>query len=607
MVHHILSPARAPVVARKGSTVLGRLLIDHLKPYWHYLTAVLVLQVIASIASLTMPNLQADIINDGVSLGNTHYIWTRGAAMLLVSAVQLGCQIGSAYVGARAAMGLGRDLRAQLFDKGLSFSSQEVNQFGAPSLITRNTNDVLQVQSLVLMGCVFIVSAPITAVGGVFMALRQDLGLSWIILAVVIVLAIAIGVLLTRLLPAFRENQKRIDNMNRVMREQTTGVRVIRAFVSEIRERNRFRGANADLRDIGIRIGTLFAVAFPIVNMVMNSSSVAVMWFGAVRVNNGDMQMGNVTAFLTYLMQILMSVMMATMMMIMIPRAQVCAGRVQEVLNTQSSVVPPENPITPADGVWSQVELRGVEFSYPKAEQPVLHDISFTMSPGKTTAIIGATGSGKTTLINLIPRLYDATKGQVLVDGVDVRDLDQDLLWSKVGLVPQRPYLFTGTIASNLELGRPDASDEDMWGALRIAQADEFVRAMDAQLEAPISQGGTNVSGGQRQRLAIARALIKMPEVFIFDDAFSALDVATDANLRAALTQNIGTAAVLIVAQRVSSISHADQILVLEQGRIVGRGTHDELLRTCQTYKEIVESQIRDEDVALSMGQGAAK
>ena len=580
--------------------MLGRLIYDHLKPYWQFLTAVLVLQIIAAIASLTMPNLQADIINDGVSLGNTHYIWTRGGAMLLVSLIQILCQIGAAFFGARAAMSMGRDLRAELFDRGLSFSSREVNQFGAPSLITRNTNDVLQVQTVVLMSCVFIVSAPIMAIGGVFMALRQDVGLSWIILVVVVVLAIAIGVLLTRLLPAFRLNQKRIDNMNRVMREQTTGVRVIRAFVREVWERKRFQGANADLRDIGIHIGTLFAVAFPIVNMVMNGSSVAVMWFGAIRVDNGDMQMGNVTAFLTYLMQILMSVMMATMMMIMIPRAQVCAGRIQEVLHTESSVVPPANPIAPAEGVWAQVEFRDVEFSYPKAEQPVLHDISFTMSPGKTTAIIGATGSGKTTLVNLIPRLYDATKGQVLVDGVDVRDLDPDLLWAKVGLVPQKPYLFSGTVASNLEYGRPDATPDDMWGALRIAQADGFVHEMTDELQASISQGGTNVSGGQRQRLAIARALIKMPEIFVFDDAFSALDVATDANLRAALANNIGTAAVLIVAQRVSSISHADQILVLEQGRIVGQGTHDELLKTCPTYKEIVESQIRDEDVALA-------
>ena len=587
--------------------MLGRLIYDHLKPYWPYLAAVLVLQIIAAIASLTMPNLQADIINDGVSQGNTHYIWTRGSAMLLVSLIQILCQIGAAFFGARAAMSLGRDLRAELFDKGLSFSSREVNQFGAPSLITRNTNDVLQVQQVVLMSCVFIITAPITAIGGVFMALRQDVALSWIILIVVIVLAVAIGVLMTKLLPAFRTNQKRIDNMNRVMREQTTGVRVIRAFVREIWERQRFRDANADLRDIGIRIGTLFAVAFPIVNMVMNSSSVAVMWFGAVRVNNGEMQMGNVTAFLTYLMQILMSVMMATMMMIMIPRAQVCGVRIQEVLHTESSVTPPANPLAPVAGVRSEVEFRDVEFSYPKAEQPVLRGISFTMTPGKTTAIIGATGAGKTTLVNLIPRLYDATKGQVLVDGVDVKDLDPDLLWDKVGLVPQRPYLFTGTVASNLEIGRPDATEDDMWGALRIAQADGFVTEMDDQLNATIAQGGTNVSGGQRQRLAIARALIKMPEIFVFDDAFSALDVATDANLRAALAKNIGTAAVLIVAQRVSSISQADQILVLEQGSIVGRGTHEELLESCPTYKEIVDSQVRDEELASHMGKEHTK
>ena len=567
----------------------------------------LVLQIIAAVASLMMPNIQANIIDTGVSQGDTNYIWTRGGLMLGVSFVQILCQIGAAFCGARAAMGIGRDLRGEVFDRGISFSSREVNQIGVPSLITRNTNDVLQVQSIVLMSCVFIVSAPITAIGGVIMALRQDIGLSWIIAAVVVLLGIAIGILVSRLLPIFRENQRRIDTMNRVMREQTTGVRVIRAFVRESWERRRFADANAGLRDIGIQIGTMFAIAFPLVNLIANGSSVAVMWFGAIRVNNGDMQMGNVTAFLTYLMQILMSVMMATMMMIMIPRAQVCAGRIQEVLHTDSSVAPPADPEQPVPGVWAQVELRDVEFSYPKAEQPVLHDISFTMSPGKTTAIIGATGSGKTTLVNLIPRLYDATKGAVLVDGVDVRELDPDLLWAKVGLVPQRPYLFSGTVATNLEYGRPDATEDDMWGSLRIAQADGFVREMDGELEAPITQGGSNVSGGQRQRLSIARALIKMPEIFIFDDAFSALDVATDANLRAALADNIGTAAVLIVAQRVSSISHADEILVLEQGRIVGRGTHDELLRACPTYKEIVDSQIHDEDTALAMNPGAQK
>jgi len=581
--------------------------LDHFKPYWHLLTGVLVLQIIAAVASLMMPNIQANIIDTGVSQGDTNYIWTRGGLMLGVSFVQILCQIGAAFCGARAAMGIGRDLRGEVFDRGISFSSREVNQIGVPSLITRNTNDVLQVQSIVLMSCVFIVSAPITAIGGVIMALRQDIGLSWIIAAVVVLLGIAIGILVSRLLPIFRENQRRIDTMNRVMREQTTGVRVIRAFVRESWERRRFADANAGLRDIGIQIGTMFAIAFPLVNLIANGSSVAVMWFGAIRVNNGDMQMGNVTAFLTYLMQILMSVMMATMMMIMIPRAQVCAGRIQEVLHTDSSVAPPADPEQPVPGVWAQVELRDVEFSYPKAEQPVLHDISFTMSPGKTTAIIGATGSGKTTLVNLIPRLYDATKGAVLVDGVDVRELDPDLLWAKVGLVPQRPYLFSGTVATNLEYGRPDATEDDMWGSLRIAQADGFVREMDGELEAPITQGGSNVSGGQRQRLSIARALIKMPEIFIFDDAFSALDVATDANLRAALADNIGTAAVLIVAQRVSSISHADEILVLEQGRIVGRGTHDELLRTCPTYKEIVDSQIHDEDTALAMNPGAQK
>ena len=583
--------------------MLWRLIKEHLKPYKGLLLAVLGLQLISAIAGLTLPNIQGDIINYGVSLGDTHYIWVRGALMLGVSLIQISAQIGAAYCGVRAAMSMGRDIRAHLFDHVLSFSSREVNEFGAPSLITRNTNDVNQVQMLVMFTCVMIVSAPITMIGGIFMALRQDVGLSWIILCAVVILGIIVGIVMTSMVPLFRYNQTRIDNMNRVLREQITGIRVIRAFVREAWERSRFATANSDLRGVGIKIGTWFAVLMPIVMLIMNGSVIAVWWFGSHRVDSGQMQVGNVTAFMTYLMQILMSVMMAAMMMMFLPRAQVGADRIMQVLDTPPSVVPPANPVAPAEGVYCQLEFRDVDFAYPGAEQPVLRDISFKIDPGTTTAVIGATGSGKTTLVNLIPRLYDVTKGSVLIDGVDVRDMDPDLLWSKVGLVPQKPYLFSGTVSSNLEYGRPDATEDGKWKALQIAQADHFVREMDGQLDAEIAQGGTNVSGGQRQRLAIARALIKMPEVYVFDDAFSALDVATDAKLRAALATETGTAAILIVAQRVSSISHANQILVLDAGRIVGRGTHDELMVTCPTYKEIVDSQMRAEDAGLLMAE----
>jgi ATP-binding cassette subfamily B protein len=583
--------------------MLMKVITQHIKPYWQLLVYVLIFQVIGAIANLTLPNLQADIINDGVSLGNTHYIWTRGAMMLGVSLGQVVMQILATYCGARAAMSMGRDIRGHLFDHVLGFSSRELNQFGAPSLITRNTNDVLQVQQVVLMGAIILVSAPVTAIGGLIMAIREGPRISWLIAVVVVALGIVIGFLIVKLLPLFRQNQTKIDNLNGVLREQLSGVRVIRAFDREAYERERFAGANTSLRDLGIHIGIIFSMAFPLINVIANASSVGVMWFGAHQVDNGNMPFGNVTAFLQYLMQILMAVMMATVMTMMIPRAQVCAGRINDVLSTQTSVVPAENPTPVPPNTYCQVEFKGVGFSYPNAEQPVLSDISFTMNPGTTTAIIGATGAGKTTLVNLIPRLYDVTKGQILVDGVDVRDLDPDVLWSKIGLVPQKGYLFTGTVASNLEYGRPDASEADMWGALRIAQADDFVAEMEGQLQAPIAQGGNNVSGGQRQRLSIARALIKMPEVYIFDDAFSALDVATDAKLRAALATDTGGAAVLIVAQRVSSISHADQILVLDEGRIVGAGTHTELMASCETYREIVDSQVRaGDEMAAALG-----
>jgi ATP-binding cassette subfamily B protein len=561
------------------------------------LLGVVVLQLIATTASLTLPTLNAEIIDQGVSKGDTHYIWVHGAIMLAVSLAQVLGQVASAYFGARIAFGFGRDVRARLFDHVLGFSSREVNQFGAPSLITRNTNDVQQVQMLLMMTGTFIIAAPMTAIGGVFMALREDGGLSWLILAAVVALGIAAGIMVTRMMPLFREQQTKIDNINRVLREQITGIRVIRAFIREPAERKRFQGANNDLMQLGFKIGTVMAFMFPIVNIILNLSSAGVMWFGGIRVDNGAIQVGQLTAFLSYLMQILMSVMMATMMVMILPRAQVCGRRIQEVLNTQSSVVSPEHPVmdVPLHGT---IEFRDVTYTYPGAEESVLNDVSFSINPGTTTAIIGATGSGKTTLISLIPRLFDVSDGSVLVDGVDVRDLDEDVLWSHIGLVPQQPYLFSGTIASNLQYGRPGASDEEMWESLRIAQGEDFVSKMDGGLDATISQGGTNVSGGQRQRISIARALVKQPDIYVFDDAFSALDTATDANLREALSHTTGESAVLIVAQRVSSIIHADQILVLDSGRIVGRGRHEELLTSCDTYREIVESQLSAEEMA---------
>jgi ATP-binding cassette subfamily B protein len=509
----------------------------------------------------------------------------------VVSAVQIAASIAAVYLGARTAMGFGRDVRSAIFQRVLGFSAREVNQFGAPSLITRNTNDVQQVQMLVVMTCTMLIAAPIMCVGGVVMALREDVGLSWLMLVSVPVLVLAIGLIIRRMVPQFRLMQTRIDTINRVMREQITGIRVVRAFVREPYETRRFATANADLTAATLRTGRLMALIFPTVMLVLNASSVAVLWFGASRIDSGQMEIGALTAFLSYLMQILMSVMMATFMLIMVPRAAVCAERIVEVLDTESSVRPPERPVTeaPARG---ELELRNVRFQYPGAEAPVLRDISFQARAGRTTAIIGSTGAGKTTLLGLVPRLFDATGGTVLVDGVDVRELDPDLLWSRIGLVPQRPYLFSGTIASNLRYGNPEATDEELWTCLEIAQARDFVEELPDGLVAPIAQGGTNVSGGQRQRLAIARALVRRPEIYLFDDSFSALDLGTDARLRAALRPVTADAAVVIVAQRVSTIVDADQIIVLEDGAVVGVGRHDELLDTCPTYAEIVESQL---------------
>jgi ATP-binding cassette subfamily B protein len=571
--------------------VLRALLSTYLRPYQRALTIVVVFQLISTIASLYLPTLNADIIDNGVAKGDTGYILSTGAMMLAFTGVQIVGSVIAVYFAARAAMGFGRDVRAHVFSRVLSFSQREVAQFGAPSLITRTTNDVQQVQLVVMMGATLMVMAPITCVGGVIMALRQDLGLSWLMVVCVPVLVIAIGLIVRRMVPQFRSMQRCIDQLNRIMREQISGIRVVRAFVREDEECRRFADGNAELTATAIRAGRLMALMFPTVMLVLSVSSAAVLWFGAKRVDAGDIQVGSLMAFLNYLTQILMSVMMATFVAVMIPRASVSAERIGEVLGTDSSVVPPTaaEPAPPPRGL---VEFRAAEFRYPGADDPVLRDISFTARPGQTTAIVGGTGSGKTTLVSLLPRLFDVTGGAVLLDGLDVRDYDPDELWARLGVVAQRPYLFSGTVASNLRYGNPDASDDELWQALDTAQARDFVTAMPGGLEAPIAQGGTNVSGGQRQRLSIARALVRRPHVFVFDDSFSALDVATDARLRAALRPQTRHAAVIVVAQRVSTILDADQIVVLDNGAIVGIGRHGELLQTCPTYAEIVSSQL---------------
>ncbi|MFI6130478.1 ABC transporter ATP-binding protein [Micromonospora sp. NPDC051141] len=570
--------------------MLIRLLQTHLRPYRRPLAAVVAFQFVGTMASLYLPSLNADIIDRGVARGDTDQILRTGGWMLVVSLLQIACSIAAVYLGARTAMGFGRDVRGAIFGHVNRFSAREVARFGAPSLITRNTNDVQQVQMLVLLSCTMLVAAPIMSIGGVVMALREDVGLSWLMLVCVPVLAIALGLIIRRMVPGFRLMQTRIDTVNRVLREQITGIRVVRAFVREPYETDRFAVANTELTATALRIGRLQALIFPIVMLVLNVSSVAVLWFGAARVDSGEIQVGALTAFLQYLMQILMAVMMATFMLMMVPRAAVCAERIQEVLDTDSSVVPSPDPVTEVAS-RGELELRGAGFQYPGATAPVLHDISFRARPGRTTAIIGSTGAGKTTLLTLIPRLVDPTAGAVLVDGVDVRELAPDELWRRIGLVPQRPYLFSGTVASNLRYGNPAATDADLWTALEIAQARDFVEDMPGGLDAPIAQGGTNVSGGQRQRLAIARALVRKPEIYLFDDSFSALDLGTDARLRAALKPVTADAAVVIVAQRVSTIVDADQIIVLEDGGVVGMGRHEELLENCPTYAEIVASQ----------------
>jgi ATP-binding cassette subfamily B protein len=574
--------------------MLVSLLRRHLRPYGGLIAGVIVFQFGQAIASLFLPALNADIIDRGIATGDTGYILQVGGVMLLITLVQIACAIIAVYFGARVAMAFGRDLRASVFAQVGAFSEREVSDFTPPSLITRTTNDVQQVQMLVLMTSTMLVSAPMLSIGGIIMAVQQDVGLSWIMAVAIPVLLLAVGAIISRMVPLFRLMQERIDTVNRVLREQLSGIRVVRAFVREPLERERFARANRDLTATALTAGRLFALMFPIVLLVLNASSVAVLWFGAYRIESDEMQVGALTAFLTYLIQILMAVLMATFIAVLLPRAAVSADRIGEVLATPSSVVPPSDPVLTLD-VSGRVELRGVEFSYPGAERPVLSSIDLLAEPGTMTAIIGSTGSGKTTLVTLLPRLIDATGGEVLIDGVDVRRLDPDLLWSRIGYVPQRAFLFSGTVASNLRFGKPEATDDELWAALEIAQAADFVRAMPGGLEAPISQGGTTVSGGQRQRLSIARALVKRPGIYLFDDSFSALDTATDARLRAALRREVGHATLIVVAQRVATVQGADQIVVLDDGLIVGRGTHAELLESCPTYLEIVDSQLRQE------------
>ena len=577
--------------------MLIRILKTYLHPYKAVLGVVVGLQFVQSIASLYLPRLFGEIIDKGVARGNTRFVWTTGLYMLAVSLIQVVFSIGAVYYGSRTAVGFGTDVRQALFHRVTAFSAREVGALGAPSLITRITNDVQQVQMLVNMSCTMLVGAPITAIGGVIMAMRTDVGLSWILAVSVPFLTVAIGLVISRLIPQFRIMQTRLDNVNRVLREQLTGIRVVRAFVREPHETARFAGVNQALTESSLRSGRLMGFFFPVVLLTLNLSSVAVLWFGAGRVGQGKLSVGALVAFISYLTQILFAVMMTTFIAVLAPRAAVSAERIQEVLDTIASVVSAVSPVTDVHEV-SSLELRDVGFAYPGAEAPVLSGISFRSLAGQTTAIIGSTGSGKTTLVGLIPRLFDATAGSVIVDGVDVRELDPEVLRNRIGLVPQKPYLFSGTVASNLRYGKPTATDDELWEALTVAQAADFVRAMPEGLNATVQQGGSNVSGGQRQRLAIARALVRRPEIYLFDDTFSALDLITEARLRAALAPYAASSTVIVVAQRISTILNADQIVVLEDGEIVGLGTHSELLGTCPTYAEIAASQVTEQDAA---------
>lgn len=576
---------------------LVQLALSYSKKYWHFIVAVIVLQLIATIAALWLPSLNAEIIDRGIALGDTDFIWRNGGIMLAVAMLQVVAAVAAVYFSARAAMGLGRDLRRDVYRKATSLSTLDANQFGAGTLITRGTNDVQQVQMLVLMGLMFMVTAPIMAVGGIIMALREDAGMSWLVWASVAVLAVIVTVLVLFLLPLFREMQERVDQINGVLREQIMGVRVVRAFVRENFEAERYRLANRKITDVSVRVGAIFVLMFPIIMMVLHAATGAVLWFGGHRVNDGLVEVGALTAFLQYLLQILGAVIMGVFMTMMIPRAVVCAERLKELLGASSDISYITEPIhsTPTVG---RVEFQNVTFGFPGAELPVIKGASFVAEPGRTTAIIGSTGAGKTTLLNLALRLFDPQEGAITIDGVPVSELTRAQLASAISLVPQRPYLFSGTIASNLRFGREDATDEELWEALRVAQGADFVRERDGELEGAVSQGGTSVSGGQRQRLSIARALVAKPRVYLFDDSFSALDVATDSRLRAALPSATEGATTIIVAQRVSTITDADQILVVDDGVIVGQGTHDELLASNEVYQEIVQSQLDAEEAA---------
>jgi ATP-binding cassette subfamily B multidrug efflux pump len=569
----------------------------YLEPYWKQIVLVLALLLVQAITNLYLPSLNADIINNGVSKGDTAYIMSKGGVMLGITLLMGIAAIVSVYWGSKTAMAFGRDLRAAIFAKVQTFSQQEVNLFGAPSLITRNTNDVQQLQMMVVFSLNMIIMAPITVVGGVIMALREDVPLSGILVVIIPFMAVVIGLLASRAVPLFKAMQVKIDRVNQVMREKLSGIRVIRAFVRTGYEQERFDEANRDLTDTALKVNRLLALMMPALMAIMNLSLVAVMWFGGLRIESGAMPIGNLTAFLTYIMQILFSVLMATIMFVMVPRAAVSAERIRAVLKTDPSVNDPEVPAAEA-GNKGCIEFKDVEFRYPGAEHPVLCGISFSARPGEVTAIIGSTGSGKSTLINLIPRLYDITSGSIELDGVDIREMRREDLWRKIGFVPQKAFLFSGTVASNLRYGKADATDDEVWHALQVAQAKTFVSEMPEGLEAPISQGGSSVSGGQRQRLAIARALVKDPEVYVFDDSFSALDFKTDSMLRAALKKEITHATTIIVAQRVSTIMRADRIIVLDAGVIAGLGTHEELMAGNAIYREIVFSQLSEEEVA---------
>lgn len=576
---------------------LVQLILHHSRKYWPFIAAVLVLQLLATIAALWLPSLNAQIIDRGIATGDTDYIWRNGGIMLLVSFAQVAAAVTAVYFGARASMGLGRDLRRRVYRKATSLSTLDASQYGAGTLITRGTNDVQQVQMLVLMGLNFMVTAPIMAIGGIIMALREDAGLSWLVWVSVGVLAVIVTILVFILLPMFREMQERVDDINGVLREQIMGIRVVRAFVREDFESARYRMANEKITRVSVRVGSVFVLMFPVIMMVLHIATGAVLWFGGHRVDAGLVQVGALTAFLQYLLQILAAVIMGVFMTMMIPRAVVCAERIRELLSTTSDLSYPDTAArpTPSEG---RVEFQNVTFGFPGAELPVIKGASFVAEPGRTTAIIGSTGSGKTTLLNLMLRLFDPQEGSITVDGVPIAALTREQIAQALTLVPQRPYLFAGTISSNLRFGNENATDDELWEALRVAQGDDFVREREGQLESPVSQGGTSVSGGQRQRLSIARALVAKPRVYLFDDSFSALDVATDARLRAALPSATAGATTIIVAQRVSTITEADQILVMEDGEIVGRGTHAELLESNPVYREIVESQMDAEEAA---------